>query len=84
MAGSPMVRSYQVGPQDQRGGDGSWQLKGRGQWKYLYRAADNDGRTVDFLLTARRDRDAAVRIQRYFRAQRRRYSWAVLAKGVRG
>ena len=31
----------------------------KGQWKYLYRALDKDGQTVDFLLTPTRDRDAA-------------------------
>lgn len=35
----------------------------KGHWKYLYRAVDRDGNTVDFLLRARRDRHAA---QRYF------------------
>ncbi|WP_155271208.1 IS6 family transposase, partial [Xenorhabdus bovienii] len=30
-------------------------IKVKGQWKYLYRAVDTDGQTIDFLLTARRD-----------------------------
>jgi transposase-like protein len=38
-------------------------IKVKGQWKYLYRAVDKAGNTVDFLLRARRDRLAA---QRYF------------------
>jgi len=38
-------------------------IKVRGQWKYLYRAADKAGATVDFLFRARRDKVAA---QRYF------------------
>ncbi len=33
----------------------------KGQWKYLYRAVDKDGQTIDFLLTARRDKKAALR-----------------------
>ena len=36
-------------------------LKIKGQWVYLYRAVDKAGRTVDFLLSERRDRDAAKR-----------------------
>ena len=36
-------------------------IKVSGQWKYLYRAVDRDGDTVDFLLTARRDLAAARR-----------------------
>ena len=46
----------------------SWRMdetyvKVRGEWKYLYRAVDKDGNTVDFLLRARRNKAAA---QRYF------------------
>ena len=36
-------------------------IKVSGQWKYLYRAVDRAGDTVDFLLTARRDLAAARR-----------------------
>jgi transposase-like protein len=48
---------------------GSWRLdetyvKVQGEWKYLYRAVDNGGATVDFLLTAKRDRKAAQRFLR--------------------
>jgi len=32
-----------------------------GQYRYLYRAVDKSGDTIDFLLTARRDRAAALR-----------------------
>jgi putative transposase len=44
----------------------SWRLdetyiKIKGEWKYLYRAVDKAGQTVDFLLTERRDRAAALR-----------------------
>ena len=39
-------------------------IKVRGQWKYLYRAVDKDGNTVDFLLTAKRDTKAALRFLR--------------------
>ena len=34
-------------------------IKVRGQWKYLYRAVDHDGQTIDFLLRAHRDYAAA-------------------------
>jgi len=36
-------------------------FKSKGQWKYLYRAVDKDGQTLDFLLTAHRDQKAALR-----------------------
>jgi putative transposase len=43
---------------------GSWRMdetyiKVKGVWKYLYRAVDKQGKTVDFLLTAKRDMAAA-------------------------
>jgi putative transposase len=45
---------------------GSWRMdetyiKVKGVWKYLYRAVDKQGRTVDFLLTAKRDMATAKR-----------------------
>ena len=44
----------------------SWHLdetysKIKGRWHYLYRAVDKSGQTVDFLLTPRRDCQAALR-----------------------
>src|SRR5215831_5799095 len=36
-------------------------IKVKGQWRYLYRAVDKQGQTVDFLLSKNRDRAAAVR-----------------------
>jgi putative transposase len=36
-------------------------IKIRGQWRYLYRAVDRDGQTIDFLLTVHRDKKAALR-----------------------
>jgi transposase-like protein len=36
-------------------------IKVKGQWKYLYRAVDKEGQTIDFLLTAHRDKKAALR-----------------------
>ncbi|WP_087739324.1 IS6 family transposase [Paraburkholderia piptadeniae] len=38
-------------------------IKVKGQWKYLYRAVDKAGNTIDFLLRAHRDKAAA---RRYF------------------
>ena len=47
----------------------SWRMdetyvRAKGAWKYLYRAVDKTGTTVDFLLTAKRDRKAALRLLR--------------------
>jgi putative transposase len=44
----------------------SWRLdetyiRVKGRWYYLYRAVDKEGQTIDFLLTAQRDKDAALR-----------------------
>ena len=44
----------------------SWKLdetyiRVNSKWKYLYRAVDKHGQTIDFLLTAKRDRKAARR-----------------------
>src|SRR5277367_4804251 len=39
-------------------------IKVKGQDKYLYRALDSTGQTIDFLLTAKRDKAAAKRFLR--------------------
>jgi transposase-like protein len=44
----------------------SWRLdetyiRVKGEWKYLYRAVDKHGQTIDFLLTEQRDERAAKR-----------------------
>ncbi|WGF90333.1 DDE-type integrase/transposase/recombinase [Marinivivus vitaminiproducens] len=36
-------------------------LRVDGQWRYLYRAVDGTGRTIDFMLSAKRDKAAARR-----------------------
>ena len=36
-------------------------IKVKGQWRYLYRAVDKQGQTIDFLLTEHRDKEAALR-----------------------
>jgi transposase, IS6 family len=39
-------------------------IKVKGAWKYLYRAVDSTGQTIDFMLSAKRDKRAA---KRFFR-----------------
>ena len=39
-------------------------IKVKGRWTYLYRAVDRDGKTLDFMLSERRDLAAA---RRFFR-----------------
>ena len=36
-------------------------VKIKGKWKWLYRAVDTDGDTIEFLLSANRDKKAALR-----------------------
>jgi len=36
-------------------------IKIKGEWKYLYRAVDSEGNTLDFMLSAKRDGKAAAR-----------------------
>src|SRR3954464_4749602 len=52
-----------------RPSNGSWRVdetcvKVKGRWMYLYRAVDSQGQTIDFLLSAKRDAEAA---KRFFR-----------------
>ena len=51
----PTNRSYRV--------DETY-IKVKGQDRYLYRAVDSMGQTIDFLLTARRDKASAKRFLR--------------------
>lgn len=39
-------------------------IKIKGKWKYLYRAVDSDGNTLDFMLSAKRNGKAAARFFR--------------------
>src|SRR5690242_19846291 len=57
-----------------RPSNGSWRvdetyIKVKGRWTYLYRAVDSRGATIDFLLSAERDAEAAKRFFRKALAQ---------------
>jgi len=39
-------------------------IKVNGEWKYLYRAVDSEGNTLDFMLSAKRNTQAAFRFFR--------------------
>jgi transposase, IS6 family len=54
--------------------NGPWRVdktyvKVKGRWTYLYRAVDSRGQTIDFLLSAKRDAEAAKRFFRKALAQ---------------
>ena len=64
-------------------------IKGKGEWRYLYRAVDKQGQTIDFLLTEHRDTEAALRfLKKAIRRRsgatfRRRLERAALENGGR-
>ncbi|OMF06971.1 hypothetical protein BK127_30560 [Paenibacillus sp. FSL H7-0331] len=67
------MRFYEFGPEiDKRirtylkPSNDSWRtdetyIKVKGQWKYLYRAVDSMGKTIDFMISENRDMPAAKR-----------------------
>ena len=38
-------------------------IKVKGEWKYLYRAVDSDGSTIDFMLSAKRNKKAILALR---------------------
>jgi transposase-like protein len=67
-----MSRSWRSNSARKRQVGSSWRMdetyvRVKGTWKYLYRAVDKAGATVEFLLTAKRDRNAALRFLRFCR-----------------
>jgi transposase, IS6 family len=67
---SAMARNWNSGcggissPPTNRGVSDETYVKVKGRWCYLYRAIDSAGATIDFLLSAFRDADAAKRLFR--------------------
>jgi transposase-like protein len=62
-------RIGEADPPQLRVSDGSWRVdetyvKVKGRWMYLYRTVDSCGQTIDFLLSTKRDAEAA---KRFFR-----------------
>ena len=53
-------------------------IKVKGAWKYLYRAVDSTGQTIDFMLSARRDKRAAKRFFRKMLKAAKRQSLRVI------
>jgi IS6 family transposase len=48
------------------------------QWKYLYRAVDKEGQTIEFMLTAKRDISSAKRFfKKVMRADHRRLPFSI-------
>ena len=54
-------------------------IRVKGEWRYLYRAVDKYGDTIDFLLTEHRDTEAALRfLKKAIRGWLRRETRALL------
>ncbi|WP_420851906.1 IS6 family transposase [Paenibacillus allorhizoplanae] len=54
------IRSY-LNPSNDSWRTDETYIKVKGQWKYLYRAVDSNGNTIDFMLSENRDMPAAKR-----------------------
>jgi transposase-like protein len=53
-------------------------VKVGGEWKYLYRAIDSTGQTIEFMLSAKRDVSAAKRFfKKLMRADHRRLPFTI-------
>src|ERR1039458_1369991 len=58
-------------------------LRVKGRWCYLYRAIDSRGATIDFLLSAFRDADAAKRLFRKALGDRFHPVWSRYSTGLK-